>query len=55
MSQRTLKMRMAEIRRSWSRKERENRAVLGERRCLELLFQAGMVRPCLATVARAPA
>ena len=55
MSQRTIQSRMNEIRRSWSRKERESRAVLGERRCLELLFQSGLVRPCFATARRAPA
>lgn len=53
MSQQTLKMRIAEIRRSWSRKERENRAVLGERRCMEFMFQAGLVRPGTAAPARA--
>lgn len=55
MSQQTLKMRMAEIRRSWSRKERETRAILGERRCVEFLFQTGMVRPHVFTAARAMA
>jgi hypothetical protein len=55
MSHKTIRMRAAEIRRNWSRKERKNRAAVGERRCLELLFQAGLVRPCLVEVQRAPA
>jgi hypothetical protein len=51
MSQKTIQMRAAEIRRSWSRNERKTRAAMGERRCLALLFQAGLVRPCLLTLA----
>lgn len=55
MSQKTIQMRAAEIRRSWSRTERKSRAAMGERRCLELLFQAGLVRPCAAEMRRTPA
>ncbi|MBL9162145.1 MAG: hypothetical protein JNL18_05305 [Planctomycetaceae bacterium] len=55
MSQKTIQMRAAEIRRSWSRTERKSRAAMGERRCLELLFQAGLVRPCVAEMRRTPA
>ena len=55
MSQKTIQMRAAEIRRSWSRSELKTRAAMGERRCLELLFQAGLVRPCFATMRRSPA
>jgi hypothetical protein len=55
MSQKTIQMRAAEIRRRWSRGERKTRAAMGERRCLELLFQAGLVRPCFAAMRRAPA
>ena len=55
MSQKTIQMRAAEIRRSWSRGERKTRAAMGERRCLELLFQAGLVRPCFAAMRRSPA
>lgn len=55
MSHKTIRMRAAEIRRSWSRNERQSRAAVGERRCLELLFQAGLVRPRLVEVQRSPA
>ena len=55
MSHKSIRMRAAEIRRSWSRNERKSRAAVGERRCLELMFQAGLVRPCLVEVRRAPA
>jgi hypothetical protein len=55
MSQKTIQMRAAEIRRNWSRGERKTRAAMGERRCLELLFQAGLVRPCFAAMRRSPA
>lgn len=46
MSQKTIAMRAAEIRRSWSRGERKVRSAMGERRCLELLFQSGLLQPC---------
>lgn len=55
MSQKTIQMRAAKIRRSWSRSELKTRAVMGERRCLELLFQAGLVRPCYAAMRQSPA
>jgi hypothetical protein len=55
MSQKTIQMRAAKIRRNWSRGERKTRAAMGERRCLELLFQAGLVRPCFAAMRRSPA
>ncbi|MBA4105280.1 MAG: hypothetical protein C0485_05945 [Pirellula sp.] len=55
MSQKTIQMRAAEIRRSWSRSELKARAATGQRRCLELLFQAGLVRPSFAEMRRAPA
>jgi hypothetical protein len=55
MSHKTIQMRAAKIRRSWSRSELKTRAAMGERRCLELLFQAGLVRPCFAVMRRAPA
>lgn len=55
MSQKTIQMRAAKIRRSWSRSELKTRAAMGERRCLELLFQSGLVRPCFAEMRRSPA
>lgn len=55
MSQKTIQKRAAEIRRNWTGAELRSRAALGERRCWELLFQTGLVRPCYATAKRTPA
>lgn len=55
MSQKTIAMRAAEIRRSWSRTERKVRSAMGERRCLELLFQTGVLTPCYAGSRKTPA
>ena len=55
MSQKTIQMRAAKIRRGWSRSESKTRAAMGERRCLELLFQTGLVRPCSAALQQSSA
>ena len=55
MSHKTIQKRAEKIRRNWSRNELKTRAAMGERRCLELLFQAGLIRPYFATMQRSPA
>lgn len=44
MSEKTIQQRAAEVRQGWSRNERQQRAVMGKRRCVELMWQVGLVK-----------